>query len=98
MPVESTGSGKSLVERLGKVRSSDDDDTFRLLESVQLDQKLVERLLHVVLMSARSAFSCPKTYLILGGTLRADCIQLIDEDDRRGLLSRSVKQLPDSLG
>lgn len=54
MPVESTGSGKSLVERLGKVRSGDDDDTFRLLKAIQLDQKLVQCLLHVVLMSART--------------------------------------------
>ena len=55
MPVESPGSGESLVERLGKVRSSDDDDTFRLLKAVQLDQKLVERLLHVVLILAKTA-------------------------------------------
>ena len=49
MPVKSTRSGQGLVQRLGKVRSGNDDDTLGLLETVQFDQKLIERLLHVVL-------------------------------------------------
>lgn len=75
--VKSTRSSQSFVEGFGEIGSGNDDDALSLLEPIELDQKLIESLLHVVLILSRS--------------LRPDSIQLVDEDDCRSLLSRRGK-------
>jgi len=82
--VETTGTGEGLIERLGEVGSGDDDDTLSLLETVELDEELVEGLLHVVLVLCR--------------TLRSDSVELVDEHDSGGLLAGSGKELTNALG
>ena len=44
LAVESTRAQESLVEILEPVRGADDDDAARILEAVQLDEELVQRL------------------------------------------------------
>lgn len=55
--VESPGPSERFVERFGKVGRSDNDDAFGLLETVKLDQQLVESLLHVMLRRPFSWYS-----------------------------------------
>lgn len=73
----------SRVERIREVRGSYDDDTFVLQETIHLDQELIERLLHVMLIAT--------------GTLATYRVQFIDEDDGRLLLARRSEQVPDTL-
>lgn len=47
--VESSWPGQSLVKRLWEVGRGNDDDTLSLLESIELDEELVQGLLHVML-------------------------------------------------
>ena len=101
MTIETTWTGESFVERLGEVGSGDDDDAFRLLKSVKLDQQLVECLLHVMLVISAPftrGTAARESHLIFGASLAADSIQLIDKDDCRCLLPSSSKQFPYTLG
>ena len=54
----------------------------RLVEAVQLDEQLVERL---VLLAVEAA----------AGARRADGVELVDEDDRRRVLARLGEELAD---
>ena len=49
MSIKSSGTGQGFIERFWEIGSGDDDDSFRLLESIELDEKLVESLFHVML-------------------------------------------------
>lgn len=62
MTIETTWTCQCLVERLGEIGGGDDDDTFRLLETVELDQELIEGLLHVML---RSSVSLPRGVVMM---------------------------------
>jgi hypothetical protein len=55
-----------------------------LVETVQLDEKLVKGL--------------PEILLIFGATLSTNCVQLINKDDGGLLLSGSREEFTDSLG
>jgi len=84
MSVESSRSSECLVQRLREVGRGDDDDAFRLLETVKFDQKLIEGLLHVVLHMRSALYRCMGrkcSHLILSRPLATDSIQLIDEHD-----------------
>lgn len=53
--VEASWTGQGFVQRFGEIGGGDDDDTLGLLEPVELDQELIKRLLHVMLIqSART--------------------------------------------
>ena len=42
MSIEPTRSNEGFIERFGKVRGSDDDDTFALREPIQLNKELIQ--------------------------------------------------------
>src|SRR5690242_1340642 len=65
------------------ISSSNEDDTSRLIESIEIVQKLVEGLT-VVVGIARLA-------------LATDCIELVDEDDSRSLSAGSSEELTNAL-
>jgi hypothetical protein len=85
--------------------SRNDDDTLGLLEAIQLHQKLIEGLFHVVLILPRiiSAWlsigsTSHHTCLILGASFATDRVQLVDKNDRGCLFPGRSKQLSNSLG
>src|SRR5205823_2310076 len=85
LAVETAGPQQRGVQVLEPVRSAHHNDLLARLEAVELDQELVQRLI----LLAREAGA---------GALRADGIQLVDEDDRRRVLAGLLEQLPDPSG
>jgi len=77
LAIKSTRASQGLVQQLGIVGSTNNDDATALRESVKLSEKLVERLLYVGSIA-----------LIPLGTYR---IQFIDEDNR-GRLATSLSK------
>ncbi len=71
------------VKRFWEVGRGNDDDALILQETVHLHQKLVESLLHVVLITARP--------------LATDCVQLVNEDDGRLLLACGGEEVANTL-
>lgn len=78
-----TWKGDSRVQTFWKISCSDYDNTFRLLEPIQLYKQLIQRLLQVLLISV-TAFT-------------TNSIQLINKDDGRLFLPSSGKEISDSL-
>ena len=78
--VESAGAEQRLVERLGPVGGSEDDQALVAIEAVHLGEQLVERLLALVVAHARVA-------------ALADGVNLVDEDDARGLLAGLLEEV-----
>ena len=68
------GDAADPVERFGEVRGGEHDDARVLLEAVHLDQQLIERHLHRL--------------LLLGVPMGADSIYLVDENNARRTLLR----------
>ncbi len=68
--VEAAGAEQRGVEHVGPVGGGDEDDAVVGLEAVHLDQKLVERLLTLVVSAAEAC-----------ATVTADGVDLVDEDD-----------------
>ena len=65
------------------VRGAHDDDLVPLLEAVELDQQLVQRLV-LLAVEPVAAARLP------------DRVELVDEDDRRRVLARLLEQLADA--
>ena len=78
-----TWKGHSRVQAFWKISCSDYDNTFRLLEPIHLHKQLIQRLLHVLLISI-TAFT-------------TNSIQLINKDDGRFFLPSGGKEISDSL-
>lgn len=74
----------SLIKTFWEIGRSNDNDGFILLETIHLDEKLVQGLLHILLVSAAS--------------LASNRVQLINEDDSRFLLPCSSKEFTNALG
>ena len=85
LPIEATGAEEGDVEVFEPVRGGDDDDLLAMGEAVELDQELVQRLV-VLAVEARAAAT------------GADCVQLVDEDDRRRVPAGTLEQLADASG
>ena len=62
------------IEDLGPVRRADDDDRLRRFEAVHLGEDLIQRLLALVVGAGDAGRPL---------TRAADCVELVDEDDRR---------------
>ena len=84
LAVEAARAQQRRVELLEQVRRGDHDQVAGRVEAVHLDQQLVERLLALG--------------VDVGAALRADGVELVDEDDRRAALARLGEQAPDPRG
>ena len=85
--VEPPGTEQGGVQDVRPVRGRDQDDPLVRVESVHLDEELVERLLALVVPSAEA-----------GSALAADGVDLVDEDQAGGVLLALVEQVPDPRG
>ena len=82
LAVETTGTQQRRVEDVGAVRRRDHDDVRLDVEAVHLDEELVQRLLALVVSTAEAC-----------ATVTADRVDLVDEDDRRGVLLGLLEQV-----
>jgi hypothetical protein len=83
-PVEAARPQQGRVEDLGPVGRSHDHHVGTWLESIHVGQELVEGLLALVVRAEPT-----------GATAASDGIDLIDEDDRRGVLAGVGEEIPD---
>jgi hypothetical protein len=83
LTVEPAGAQQRRVEVLDPVGGAHHDDLLRALEAVELDEQLVEGLVLLTVEAVSRA-------------LRADGVELVDEDDRRRVLPRLVEELADA--
>ena len=74
LPVEAAGAQQRRVEDVGAVGRGDEDDAALDVEAVHLDQQLVQGLLALVVAAAEAGAAVP-----------ADGVDLVDEDDGRGV-------------
>ncbi len=84
LPVEAAGAQKGRIENLRPVRRPEQDEAGGRIESVHLDEELVQGLLLLVVAAGERA----------DATGPAEGIQLIDEDDGRGLCTRLLEEVP----
>ena len=84
LTVETAGAQQRRVEHVGTVGGGDQDDAFIGLETVHLDQKLVQRLLALVVAAAKA-----------GAAMAADGVDLVDEDDAGRVLLRLLEHVAD---
>ena len=75
LAVEPSRTEECRVEDVGPVGAGDDDHTRLRLEPVELDQQLVEGLLPLVVAATET-----------GTTMTAHRVDLVDEDDGRGVV------------
>ena len=87
LPVEAAGPQQRGVEDVGTVGRRDEDDAAADVEAVHLDEQLVEGLLPLVVAAAHAGAAVP-----------ADGVDLVDEDDGRGVLLGLVEQVADPAG
>ena len=82
LTVKAARAQKRGVENVGAVGRGNDDDAFVGLKAVHLDEKLVQRLLALVVAAA-----------IADATRTAHGVDLVDEDDARRILFRLFKHI-----
>ena len=87
LAVEAARAQQRRVEDVGPVGGRDEDDVGLDVEAVHLDQQLVERLLALVVAAAQTGAAVP-----------SDGVDLVDEDDRRGVLLGLLEQVADAAG
>ena len=76
LPVEPSGPQQRRVEHVRAVGRGDENDAFGGIETVHLDEKLVQRLLAFVVASAEA-----------GAAMAPDGVDLVDEHDARRVLA-----------
>ncbi|GAA3298777.1 hypothetical protein GCM10020295_35220 [Streptomyces cinereospinus] len=87
LPVEAAGAQQRRVEDVGPVRRGDEDHAALDVEAVHLDEQLVEGLLALVVAAAEA-----------GAAVAADRVDLVDEDDGRGVRLGLLEQVTDPGG
>ena len=87
LAVEAARAQQRRVEDVGSVGGGDDDHVRVRVEAVHLDEDLVEGLLALVVRAAEA-----------GAALAADRVDLVDEDDARGVALGLVEQVADAAG
>ena len=87
LPVETAGAQQRRVEDVRPVRGGDQDHAALHVEAVHLDEELVQRLLALVVAAAEARTAVP-----------ADGVDLVDEDDRRGVRLGLLEQVTDPGG
>ncbi len=85
LAVEAAGPEKGRIEDVRPVRGGDDDHVGVRVEAVHLDQDLVEGLLALVVAAAEARAALP-----------ADRVDLVDEDDARGVALGLVEEVADA--
>ena len=88
LPVEAPRTQERGVEYLGPVGRRHDDDALPGVETVHLDQELVERLLALVVPAREVAHAARLS----------EGVQLVHEDDAGGLLHRLLKEIAHARG
>ena len=87
LPVEAARAQQRRVEDVGTVGRCDEDDVGLDVESVHLDEQLVERLFALIVSAAHSCTA-----------LASDGVDLVDEDDARGVRLRLFEQVTHTGG
>ena len=87
LPVEAARTQQRRVEDVGPVGGRDEDDPAAHVEAVHLDEQLVQGLLALVVAAAHAGAAVP-----------ADGVDLVDEDDRRGVLLGLLEEVTDPGG
>ena len=87
LPVEAARAQQRRVEDVRPVRGGDEDHAALDVEAVHLDEQLVERLLALVVTAAEAGAAVP-----------ADGVDLVDEDDRRGVRLGLLEEVTDPGG
>ena len=87
LAIEAAGTKQRRVEHVGTVGRGDEDDALVRLEAVHLDEKLVQRLLALVVAAAEA-----------GAAMTADRVDLVDEDDAGRVLLRLLEHVADAGG
>ena len=87
LTVESTRTQQSGVKHVRAVGGGDDDEVGVVVETIHLDEQLVQRLLALVVATAHA-----------GATLAAHSIDFIDEDDGGGVLLGLIEQVTHTGG
>ena len=87
LTVEAARTQQGGIEHVGTVGGGDQDDALVRLEAVHLDQKLVERLLALVVAAAQA-----------GAAMAADRVDLVDEDDAGGVLLALLEHVAHAAG
>ena len=87
LAVEAAGAEQRRIEHVGAVGGGDDDNAGRALEAVHLDQELVQGLLAFVVAAAQAC-----------AALAPDGVDLVDEDDARGVLLGLLEHVADARG
>ena len=87
LAVEAAGAQQRRVEDVGPVRGGDQDHAALDVEAVHLDEQLVQGLLALVVTAAEAGAAVP-----------ADRVDLVDEDDRRGVGLGLLEQVTDPGG
>ena len=82
LAVETSRAQQRWVEDVGAVRRRDEDNALAGAETVHLHEQLVERLLALVVAAAGAR-----------AALAANGVDLVDEDDARGVLAGLLKQV-----
>ncbi len=82
LPIETSRAQQRGIQHVGPVGGGDQDDSAADVETVHLDQQLVQRLLALVVTAAHA-----------GATVPADGVDLVDEDDGRGVLLGLLEQI-----
>ncbi len=87
VPVEAARPEQRGVEDVRAVRRRHQDHRRPLVEPVHLDQELVQRLLALVVTAAET-----------GAAVTTDCVDLVDEHDRRRVLLGLLEQVAHARG
>ena len=87
LTVETSGTQQSRVEDVGPVRRRDQDHAALHVETVHLDEQLVQGLLALVVSTAET-----------GAAVTTDGVDLVHEDDRRSVRLRLLEEVAHAAG
>ena len=87
LAVEAAWPQQRRIENVRTVGRRDQDDTLIRLETVHLDEHLVQGLLALVIAAAET-----------GAAMTADCVDLVDEDDAGGVLLALLEHVTHTAG
>ena len=83
LAIEAARSGECLIEHVRPVGRSDDHDAGGLIESIHLNQQLIECLILI-----------GRGGVVAASALAAERVDLVDKDDARRKLAGARKQAP----